>query len=109
MDLVAQVPSDLADLVPGYRQNRLREVLELREAVSRGDLDTVVHLGERMYAVGEPYGFGQITVLGRKIREACAAGNRQAMLSVIDQYRDYLNFVTVAVVQAPFRSSPRPR
>ena len=101
MNLVARVPSDLADLVTDYRQNRQREVLQLRTAVNQGDLEMVVHLGERMYAVGEPYGFRQITVFGRQLREACAAGNRQVMLRVINQYRDYLNAVTVAVVQAP--------
>lgn len=98
MDLVAQVPSDLADLVADYRQNREREVSELRAAADQGDLDMVVHLGERMYAVGRPYGFAQITVFGRQIRDACAVGNLQAVLKIVDQYRDYLNLVTIAVV-----------
>jgi len=101
MDLTAHVPQDLADLLPTFMDNRLQEVDDLKGALAKTDLERVRHLGERMYAVGNPYGFRQITTLGRQLRDACDAQNAEAMLDVIDLYEKYLANVHVTIVDAP--------
>jgi len=106
MDLVALIPSDLADLLPAYRENRARELELLRAALKDNDLATVQQLGEQMYGVGNPYGFRQVTTFGRMIREACAIKDKAALAQVLDQYAEYLGKVTITIVAEPV---PRPR
>src|SRR4051812_4641045 len=101
MDFTAHVPADIEDLIPRYRQRRRREVTELHAAAAERDMDKLVHLGERMFAVGNPYGFRQITILGRKIRDACSLGDFQAITEVIKEYERYLLEVVISVVEAP--------
>ena len=100
MDLIAHVPRDLADLLPTFRQNRQQEVDSLKQALATADLQQIRELGERMYAVGNPYGFRQITTFGRQIRDACEAQDVGAIVNVIGQYETYLARVSVSVVDA---------
>jgi len=87
MDLVAHVPRDLADLVPTFRANREREVVLLRDAFERRDFQRVRQLGERMFSVGNPYGFRQITTFGRLIRDACEAEDSLIIANVVTAYK----------------------
>jgi hypothetical protein len=110
MDLTAFVPRDVADLIPGFLRNRQEEIGHLEEALASEDLATLVHLGERMYALGNPYGFRQITTFGRQLRDACAAQNLEPVGDLPGQYREYLSKVTIVQVDVPvIRSQWRDR
>ena len=72
MDLTAYVPQNIIDLLSTFLPNRRAEVGQLRQALEADDWVRLQHLAERMYALGNPYGFRQITTFGRFMREACA-------------------------------------
>jgi hypothetical protein len=100
----------VADLIPGFLRNRQEEIGHLEEALASEDLAALVHLGERMYALGNPYGFRQITTFGRQLRDACAAQNLEPVGDLPDQYREYLSKVTIVQVDVPvIRSQWRDR
>jgi len=101
MDAVAQVPRDIADLLPTFRVNRSHELADLKQALWDNDFATLQHLGERMYALGNPYGFRQITTFGREIREACAERDLARMRIVVEQYEQYLQSVKITIVKEP--------
>ncbi|HET7364964.1 MAG TPA: hypothetical protein VFJ70_15465 [Burkholderiales bacterium] len=101
MDTVAQVPRDIADLLPSFRVNRCHELANLKQALWDNDFGTLQHLGERMYALGNPYGFRQITTFGRVIREACAERDLARIRTVVEQYEQYLQSVEITIVKEP--------
>lgn len=101
MDYLAHVTKDIKDLIPEFLANREREPDALEAAVLMVDFPRLQHLGERMYALGNPYGFRQITTFGRTIREATAAEDVKAVENVISEYRDYLTKVQIVEVDAP--------
>jgi hypothetical protein len=101
MDLEAFVPKDHADLLPGFLANRKADVRRLRAALASGDWALLQHFAERLYAVGNPYGFRQITTFGRLMRRACAERDRAAFRQLIEQYALYLANVVVVEVDAP--------
>ena len=101
MDFQAHVPKDIWDLVPEFLQNRRAEVGYLREALSAGDIEMLTHLAERMWALGNPYGFRQITTFGRELRKAIAARQMEEVGALISQYEAYLGEVKVVEVEAP--------
>ena len=61
-----------------------------------------------MYALGNPYGFRQITTFGRFMREACANKDRPAVHALIHDYETYLSKVTIVEVEAPMPRSAHP-
>ena len=105
MDMQANVPKDIWDLVPGFVRNRQAEVGLLREALSAADIEMLTHLAERMWALGNPYGFRQITTFGRELRKAIAARQMEEVGALISQYEAYLGEVKVLEVEAPILRS----
>jgi hypothetical protein len=106
MDYLAHVTKDVADLIPTFLQNRKNEVSAILLAIEAVDLDLIVHLAERMYALGNPYGFRQITTFGRLIRDAMAEGDLATARDAVHSYHDYLAKVQVVLVDSPV---PRPQ
>ncbi len=101
MDLTAHVPQDITDLLSAFLPNRRAEVGLLRQALAKDDWPRLQHLAERMYALGNPYGFRQITTFGRFMREACAKKDRPAFEALIRDYETYLSKVKIVEVEAP--------
>ena len=91
----AQVPKDLADLVPEFLANRGKDLDVLASALARGDFDELLRVGHRMKGVGRPYGFAYIGALGRRIEELAQQRNHPAVASLIAEYRAYLGRVRV--------------
>jgi hypothetical protein len=109
-DLTAHVHRDIIDLLSAFLPNRRAEVAQIRNALAAGDWLRLRHIAERMYALGNPYGFAQITIIGRLLREACSARDRVAVNALIEKYDMYLSRVTIVEVDVPrqvLTSSPR--
>jgi hypothetical protein len=101
MDLTALVPKDILDLLSAFLPNRRADVAKLRAALAGDDWPQLQHLAERLYALGNPYGFRQITTFGRLMREACAQRDETALEHLIHAYAEYLSKVVVVEVDAP--------
>jgi hypothetical protein len=101
MDLTALVPKDILDLLSAFLPNRRADVARLRAALAADDWAQLQHLSERLYALGNPYGFRQITTFGRLMREACGPRDEKALERLIHAYAEYLSKVVVVEVDAP--------
>jgi hypothetical protein len=101
MDLIAYVERDILDLVPKFLRNRRADVGQLSDALAAKDWAELQRLAESMYALGNPYGFRQITTFGRFMRQACARKDAPAIARLITEYATYLAAVTVVEVDAP--------
>jgi CheY-like chemotaxis protein len=73
---VVHVDASLAELVPGFLDNRRTDLDAIASAVARGDYDNVRILGHNMRGSGTGYGFTRITELGASLEQA--AGRREA-------------------------------
>jgi PAS domain S-box-containing protein len=69
-----RVDASLAGLIPGFLENRRRDVETIAAALERADYDNVRILGHNMKGSGGGYGFERITELGASLEEA--AGRR---------------------------------
>lgn len=96
MDRISvRVDPDLADLIPGFLKNRERDVQAIREAVGRGDFETVRIAGHSMKGAGGGYGFDAITDRGAEIERAAIARDAGAVLAGIAALQEYLQRVEV--------------
>jgi hypothetical protein len=99
LELTALVPKDIADLLAAFLPNRRADVAQLRAALAEEDWARVRAIAERMYALGNPYGFRQITTLGRLMRTACAQRDAVELQRLTGAYAQYLASVIVVVVE----------
>jgi histidine phosphotransfer protein HptB len=94
------VDADLADIIPGYLDNRRREVRLMREAVAAAENEIIRVTGHSMKGSGGGYGFDAITEFGSLMEQAAKQGNAEAILEAITKLEGYLERLEVKYEQA---------
>jgi len=107
-ELIAYVHRDIIDLLSAFLPNRRAEVVQLRQALSKSDWVRLRQIAERMYALGNPYGFRHITTIGRAMREACIVRDRVAIDGLTADYETYLSKVTIIEIDVPQKVQVQP-
>lgn len=84
-----KVDADLWDLIPGYLDNRRKDLEKLETALEKGDFDSIKSIGHSMKGSGGAYGFDGITEIGAAL-EQCGkskdeAGTRK-WISALENY-----------------------
>ena len=85
----------LADLIPGFLQNRRRDVIAMLEALDRGDFAIVESLGHGMKGAGGSWGFQAITDIGAALEQAARSVDNDASRKRVDELSNYLDRVEV--------------
>jgi hypothetical protein len=83
----------LKELVPGFLENRRRDLERMREALRSGDLAAIRDVGQNIRCFSRVYGLADLTTLGEEIR--CAAEERSTLriVHLQGQLADYLSRV----------------
>ena len=88
--ITVEIDPDLEDIVPGFLDNRRRDVDTLRQALPTKDWKTVRMLGHRMKGDGGGYGFDAISTIGDIIERAAL---REDQATVTEQIAALTNFL----------------
>jgi len=91
-----QVEPRLKGLVPGFLENRRRDLERMREALHAGDLAAIRDLGQNIRCFSRVYGLDELTALGEDI---CSAAEECSTLRIVHLQRrlaDYLARVELA-------------
>lgn len=94
------VDADIADLIPGFLNNRAKDVATLRDRAARGDFDAVRMLGHSMKGAGGGYGFDRISEIGATIETAAGRTDARSVLAAADALEDYLARVEITFEEA---------
>lgn len=89
------IDPDLADLVPGFLNNRRRDVAKLRALLETGNFADIRMIGHSMKGAGGGYGFDPITDIGAVIERAALAADSATIEQGITQLDDYLSRIDV--------------
>jgi HPt (histidine-containing phosphotransfer) domain-containing protein len=89
MTLVRAHP--FANLIPKYLLNCRKNIIVMRDALDRADLETVRSLGHQMRGTGAMYGFQFISDTGGTIEQAAASSNIDASRDWVGKLSDYLD------------------
>lgn len=93
--IIAHVDPDLRELIPGYLQNRHKDIKTINAALKDSDLKKIRTLGHSMKGSGGGYGFMPISVIGAAIELAAKEKAPDRILSHLDELKSYLNNVSV--------------
>jgi len=93
--IVVIVDEDLQDLIPGYLENRLKDIAAIRAALAQGDYEAIRSIGHKLKGSGGGYGFDQITEIGRLMEEAAKIDHGEEILRQTEALTSYLKRVEV--------------
>jgi HPt (histidine-containing phosphotransfer) domain-containing protein len=89
------IDKDLEDLIPGYIENRRKDIASIREALGKNDLETIRILGHSMKGSGGGYGFDAITDIGKRIEEAAKKMEKEEIMRQISALSEYITSINI--------------
>jgi HPt (histidine-containing phosphotransfer) domain-containing protein len=89
------VDSELKDIIPGFLDDWKEEVRFMREALEKGDYETILKLGHDMKGIGGACGFDTVTDMGRSLEEAAKVMHQEVIGKTLDKLSSYLKRVEV--------------
>ncbi|HTT08876.1 MAG TPA: Hpt domain-containing protein [Gammaproteobacteria bacterium] len=89
------VDAELRELIPGFLENRAKDVARMEAALESGDYDALKRLGHSMKGVGGGYGFHDITRMGAEIEQAAAVRDETTLRRLCILLNEYMQRVTV--------------
>jgi hypothetical protein len=88
-----QVEPRLKELVPGFLQQRRRDLERLREALRAGDLAAIRDVGQSIRCFSRVYGLDELTRLGEEIHRAAEECSTLRILHLQGRLAEYLSRV----------------
>ncbi len=93
--IIVHVDPDIADLIPGFLENRHKDIKTIGDALVRGDFETIRFLGHSMKGAGGSYGFDPITDIGRSLEQAAIAQDAGDIKKSLQELFVYLDSIEV--------------
>jgi HPt (histidine-containing phosphotransfer) domain-containing protein len=93
--IIVHVDPDIADLIPGFLENRHKDIKTMGEAVTQGDFEAIRILGHSMKGAGGSYGFDAITDIGKSLEQAAIAKDSGVIKKSVQELSAYLDRVEV--------------
>ena len=93
--IIAHVDPDLRDLIPGYLENRLRDLTTIKNTLKAADFAKIRVLGHSMRGSGGGYGFMPISNIGEAIEKAAKNKYRDPIKNHLTELSDFLERVTL--------------
>jgi len=80
----------LKELIPGYLENRNRDILALKGSLKTGDFESIRFLCHQIKGHGASYGFSQLSTIARGMEEVAESCDGKAVGEFLVQFEDYL-------------------
>ena len=93
--IVVNIDIDLEDLIPGFLENRQKDILKLEQAIEEQDFETLRSVGHNLKGVGGGYGFHEMTTFGAAIEEGAKENNLEIINENIKKLSHYLANVEI--------------
>jgi HPt (histidine-containing phosphotransfer) domain-containing protein len=93
--IIVHVDPEIADLIPGFLENRRKDIKAMAEALKQGDFETIRVLGHSMKGAGGSYGFDGVTDIGKALEDAAKSTNAEEIRRSVGELAAYLARVEV--------------
>jgi len=93
--IVVRANPKLADLIPGFLQNRRRDVTAMLDALDENDFAIVENLGHGMKGAGGSWGFDAITDIGAALERSAESADNEGSRKWVGELSRYLDRVEI--------------
>jgi PAS domain S-box-containing protein len=90
------VDPDLEDLIPGFLNNRRKDIEEMKRLLLDDNLKAIGRIAHSIKGTGGGYGFNVISEIGSEMESAANRGEKDEVRRLIDRLSRYLSSVKVA-------------
>lgn len=90
MKQIIIIDKDLEELIPGFLENRQKDICKMKEALSTNNFEQIKIIGHQMKGFGSGYGFNYISEVGLKLEVAAKAEDIQEIERLLESLVHYL-------------------
>ena len=88
--ILLRAEPSVKELLPGFLENRRRDLERLGEALHAGDLAAIRDLGQNIRCFSRVYGLDELTEMGEEIRSAAEECSTLRIVELQGRLADYL-------------------
>ncbi|MEA3306828.1 MAG: Hpt domain-containing protein [Elusimicrobiota bacterium] len=92
---ILKIDEDLADIIPGYMENRTKELKMISVLIGKKDFDSLRIIGHKLKGSGSGYGIDFFTDLGAKMEEAALKKDADLIEVLRKEYTDFMASVEI--------------
>ncbi|MEX5215348.1 MAG: Hpt domain-containing protein [Nitrospiraceae bacterium] len=96
--ILVEIDESLKHLIPGFLENRRKDIEKIRLALGQADFSTIQTLGHRMKGDGGGYGFDGIGEIGAALELAAARRDRNSIMRQLAKLVEYLDRIHITYV-----------
>ena len=85
----------LKDLVPGFLNNRRKDVISINEALETDSFEAILILGHKLKGDGAGYGFDALSEIGAALEQAAKQQDSETIRQYAGELSDYVERVEV--------------
>jgi len=93
--IIVYADPDISDLIPGFLENRQKEIKTISEALDKKEFDTIRIIGHSMKGYGAGYGFDELSDIGAALEKAAEKEATQGIQKEFARLETYLRNVQV--------------
>jgi HPt (histidine-containing phosphotransfer) domain-containing protein len=93
--IIVSIDPDLEELIPGFLENRVKDIEILKNAAGKRDFAALKSVGHSLKGVGGGYGFAKITELGAGIEASAKDNDMEKINQLISDLADYLQRIEI--------------
>ncbi|EQC45075.1 Hpt domain protein [Bacteriovorax sp. BSW11_IV] len=99
MAIKIEIDVDLQDIVPGFLENRSKDLVELHRAVDESDLKTIEKIGHKVAGSSGGYGFDELGKMAKELELKAMDGKFEECVELINKIETHLKNVEVVFVE----------
>ncbi|MBT6047127.1 MAG: Hpt domain-containing protein [Candidatus Scalindua sp.] len=93
--IIVYVDSDIKGLIPGFLDNRKKDITSIIDALTENDYEAIRIIGHSLKGSGGGYGFDNISDIGRLLEQGAKTRNAIEIRKCVERLSEYLERVKV--------------
>lgn len=93
-----EVDEELKDILPGFMNNRQKDIQTLKDAVAANDLKTLEKVGHKVAGSSGGYGFDDLGHIAKSIEVAAKENDLEKANGLVQEFEKYVNEIEVVYV-----------
>jgi hypothetical protein len=92
---ILKIDPDLEDIIPGYLENRRKDLAAMPLLLKQGDFDALRVMGHKMRGSGGGYGMDFLTAFGARLEAAAQNKEQPAIKELAGELGDFLDSLEI--------------
>lgn len=93
--IVVKIDKDLEDIIPGFLENRRKDLEKIDNAISQNDLKTIESIAHKLAGNAGSYGLDDLGEIGMKLETAAGSEDASLVKNLYQSYKEYMSNLTI--------------